>query len=115
MLNDEVGVGDVVVAYQTDDRVVVGFLRVERISGPRDSKKLYLCPIHRLDQPLAIHDRKVGTLLAYSKAVNGPVMLRELDAAEMSEVTRLSGAPQRVLRGQEPAGGYRPGGSQQST
>jgi hypothetical protein len=103
-LNDGVALGDVVVAYQTDLKGVTGYLQVSRIEGPRDDKKLFVRPIHRVDPPFLIHQHKAGTSLASSRAVGGMVMLRELSAEEMRELVRLSGAPERVLLADEPHG-----------
>jgi len=106
-LNDDVAVGDVVVAYQTDVKGVTGYLRVTRIEGPRDDKRLFVRPVHRVDPPFLIHQHKAGTTLATSSAVGGMVMLRELSAEEMRELVELSGAPARVLRADEPLGARR--------
>lgn len=107
-LDERVGVGDVMAAYQTDDRELVGFCRVEAIKPRPPGIELLLRPIELLAQPLAIHEAKRGTILETSAAVNGMVMLRELSLAEMKVLVRLSGAPARVLRGQPPTGGYKP-------
>jgi hypothetical protein len=104
-LNDGVSVGDVVVAYQTDAKTVVGYLRLVRIEGPRDARRLFLQPIHRIDPPFPIHEHKAGTSLAESTAVSGSVMLRELSQAEMQDLVRLSGAPESVVRAEDPPGG----------
>ncbi len=107
-LNERVAVGDVVAAFQTNEHVVVGFCRIEKITGLEDDKKLWLRPIEYLDPPLALHEAKKGTILENSSAVNGPVMLRELERPEMEELVRLAGAPRRVLKGEAAKGGYRP-------
>lgn len=99
-LNEDVRVGDVIVAYQTDDKAIVGFCRLERIAGPPDGKRLWLRPLHQLTTPLLIHSVKKGTNLEYSVAINGPVMLRELGSAEMQVIVKLAGAPSALLRGQ---------------
>lgn len=104
-LNDVVSVGDVVVAYQTDAKVVVGYLRLVRIDGPRDARRLFLQPIHRIEPPFPIHEHKAGTSLAESPAVSGSVMLRELSEQEMQDLVRLSGASERMLRAEDPPGG----------
>jgi hypothetical protein len=103
-LNDGMAVGDVVVAYQTDLKAVVGYLRLARIEGPRDGRRLFVEPLHRMDPPFPIHEHKAGTTLAGSPAVQGMVMLRELSAEEMGDLVRLSGAPAHVLRGGGPSG-----------
>lgn len=100
-LNEDVREGDVIVAYQTDDKLIVGFCRIERIAGPRNHKRLWLKPIHQLAQPLPIHVAKRGTILERSKAVNGPLMLRKLTGEEMRVMVLLAGAPVEVLRGVE--------------
>jgi hypothetical protein len=104
-LNDGVSVGDVVVAYQTDAKTVVGYLRLVRIEGPRDERRLFLEPIHRIDPPFPIHEHKAGTSLAESTAVSGSVMLRELSEQEMQDLVRLSGAPESVVRREDPLRG----------
>lgn len=104
-LNDDLAVGDVVVAYQTDLKAVIGYLRVARVDGPRDDKRLFVQPLHRLDPPFPIHEHKAGTSLADSPAVGGMVMLRELNAQQMRDLVSLSGAPDWVLRGEGPTGG----------
>jgi len=103
-LNDDVAIGDVVATYQTDLKGVTGYLRVTRIEGPRDDKKLFVQPIHRVDPPFLIHQHKAGTSLADSPAVGGMVMLRELSAEEMWALVRLSGAPGHVLLADARAG-----------
>lgn len=110
LLDHEVAVGDVVVAYQTDVKSVVGFCLVTRMTGPvgQQARKIWLAPIEQLDSPFRIHEHKAGTPLATSAAVNGPVMLRELERAEMEALVRLSGAPLRVLRGKPARRGYTP-------
>lgn len=106
LIDDEMSVGDVVVAYQTDDEAVVGFCRVERIYGDPGEKRMVVLPIQRIIPGFPIHQHKHGTVLASSSAVNGPVMLRELDRAQMEELLMLSGAPRRVMQGKPKAGGY---------
>lgn len=98
-LNEDVAAGDVVVAYQTDDKAVVGFARIAKITGGPDSRKLYLKPLHFLAQPFEIHKHKKGTVLENSAAVNGPVMMRELTKEEMATLVDLAGAPRSVLQG----------------
>jgi hypothetical protein len=99
--------GDVVVAYQTDEKTVVGFCVVTLVAGgdPGDpgDRAIWLAPIHELSPGFAIHDHEHGTPLETSTAVRGPVMLRELEKAEMEALVRLSGTPQRVLDGEPPA------------
>lgn len=109
-IDTEVSVGDVVVAYQTNEREIVGFCVVQalRVSKKHGGTELYLQPIEALDPGLPIHEVKHGTPLANSTAVNGPVMLRELSKPEVQAIVRLSGAPSRVLRGQPPKGGWKP-------
>lgn len=107
-LDNEVATGDVIVAYQTDIRRVVGFCALTQVTGPPGDRKLYLKPIERLTPPFPIHERKAGTPLAKSWAVRGPVMLAELSREEMDTLVALAGAPQRVLRGKARSGGYVP-------
>ena len=98
-LDERVAVGDVIVAYQTDDKQIVGFCKITAIKGRTGDRKLHLKPIYRLKTPLKIHEAKRGTILASSSAVNGRVMLRELSKAEMTELLRVAGAPSTLLRG----------------
>lgn len=107
-LDETVAAGDVVVAYQTDTTSVVGFCSVTKVTGPSGDRRLWLKPIEYLDPGFKIHQAKKGTVLESSAAVSGPVMLRELERNEMAELVRLAGAPKRVLKGQEPVGGYSP-------
>lgn len=109
-LDDLVAKGDVVVAYQTDQTVVVGFCVVTKLSGPPGDRRLWLKPIELLAVPLRIHDVKHGTILERSPAVNGTPMLRELERPEMQVLVDLAGAPKRVLKGEAAKGGYRPPG-----
>lgn len=107
LLDDEVRPGDVVVSYQTNRQAVIGFCRLERTTGRPGDLTLYVKPIHRLDPPFRIHERKHGTLLETAAAVRSQYMLSELEKAEMEDLVRLSGAPKRVLKGTSPPGGYR--------
>ena len=91
---------DVIVAYQTDERRVVGFCVVTRMQGPPGRRKIWLEPLHELRPGFAIHEHKRGTPLERSNAVRGPVMMRELERAEMETLVQLSGAPSSVLKGQ---------------
>lgn len=97
-LNDDVAPGDVVVAYQTDLKAVVGFCRISKITGPHGDRRLFLKPLHVVKPPFKIHDHKSGTPLASSHAVNGMVMLRELERAEAELIAKLSGTPKAVLQ-----------------
>lgn len=107
-LDEEVSVGDVIVAYQTDRKAVIGFCRVDEVTGRAGARGLVLEPIERLDPVLKIHEQKHGTVLASSAAVNGPVMLRELERAEMKELLALTNTPRRVLKGRASANGFYP-------
>lgn len=107
-LESEVSTGDVIVAYQTNLQSVVGYCAVSSISGPPGDRKLWLQPFEVVDPPFRIHEHKKGTALEHSIAVNGPVMLRELDRTEMSDLIQMSGSPQRVLQGRAPARGWKP-------
>lgn len=107
-LDEAVAVGDVVVSYQTDELAVVGFCRIERITGAPGAKKLWLLSIESLSTPFMIHKHKHGTNLEHSIAVNGPLMLRELAKSEVGTILRLTGSPSRVLQGKPPPDGWRP-------
>lgn len=105
-IEHDVAPGDVVVAYQTDERAVVGFCTITAVTGMPDQRKLILQPIERLATPFHIHRHKAGTSLATSWAVRGPVMLAELTKENMVDLLALSGAPQRILKGRAKTGGY---------
>jgi len=98
-LAETIAAGDVIAAYQTDERLVVGFCVVTRMTGRPGDRKIWLAPLHELSPGFAVHDHKHGTPLAASAAVRGPVMLRELDKREAEALVRLAGAPARVLKG----------------
>lgn len=107
-LDDLVATGDVVAAYQTDQRAIVGFCVVTKITGPAGDRRVWLKPVEALAVPLKVHEVKHGTVLEHSRAINGMPMLRELERPEMEELLRLAGAPQRVLKGEAAKGGYKP-------
>lgn len=107
-LDEEISVGDVIVAYQTDRKVVVGYARVESVTGRPRARGIVLQPIERVDPPLKIHEHKHGTPLASSNAVKGPVMLRELQRSEMEALLLLTKTPKRVLKGRASTSGFRP-------
>ena len=100
--------GDVVVAYQTDLRAVVGFCRVTKVTGPARDRRIFLEPIELVDPPWPIHDEKHGTVLERSPAVNGRVTIRELERDEMEVLVRLCEAPNRLMKGQASPGGFKP-------
>lgn len=108
VLDNDVSVGDVVVAYQTDDQAVVGFCVITKIAGPAGDRKLFLKPVERLSAPFKIHEQKAGTSLASSWAVRGPVMLAELSQENVEDILALTGAPKRIMQGRPARGGYRP-------
>jgi hypothetical protein len=107
-IENDVALGDVVVAYQTDDQAVIGFCVVTDIKGPPGDKKLHLKPIERLSTPFKVHRHKQGTSLESSWAVRGPLMLSELTRENMEDLIALCGAPKRVLQSKPRAGGYQP-------
>ncbi len=107
-LASEVSADNVIVAYQTNLRTVVGYCTVSKITGPPGVRRLWLQPFEVADPPFRIHDHKMGGVLEQPIAVNGPVMLRELNRTEMKTLLDLAGGPQRVLRGQPPANGWKP-------
>lgn len=107
-LASEVSADDIIVAYQTNLQAVVGYCTVSKMTGPPGGRRLWLQPFEVVDPPFRIHDHKLGSVLEQSIAVNGPVMLRELNRTEMKALLDLAGSPQRVLRGQPPANGWKP-------
>ena len=101
-LAETIAAGDVIAAYQTDERLVVGFCVVTRMTGRAGAREIWLAPIHELSPGFAIHEHKRGTPLEISAAVQGPVMMRQLEKPEMEALVRLAGAPARVLKGRPP-------------
>jgi len=98
-LSEGIAAGDVIVAYQTDKRLVVGFCEVTRMTGAPGKREIWLAPLHELTPGFPIHDFKKGTPLERSGAVRGMVMMRELEKVEMEAMVRLSGAPKSLVRG----------------
>lgn len=92
LLDRDVAAGDLVVAYQTDLLAVVGLCTVTKIAGRPGNRKLYVEPLLVFAPPFKIHDHKAGTPLATSPAVNGPVMLRELDRVEARLIITMANA-----------------------
>ncbi|WP_156895167.1 hypothetical protein [Rhodococcus sp. 2G] len=107
-LAKEVAAGDVVVAYQTDTKSVVGFCTIARLTGDPGDRTLFLQPIHWLTPAFLVHEHKAGTPLEHSIAVNGPAAFRKLPTAEMKALVTLSGAPGRVLQGKPARDGWQP-------
>lgn len=107
-LDQDVAKADVIVAYQTDLRSVVGFCVVTRVTGPPGDRKLYLKPIERLAQPAKIHALKKGMSLDGAWSLRSPLMLNSLTSGEMRLLVQLRGAPARVLAGKAASNGYRP-------
>lgn len=91
MLSEDVSVGDVVVAYQTDTQEVVGFCVVNDLTGPNNNLELQLRPLERFP-PIKIHKAKRGTPLEGSAALKSRYMLSELTAAEVRDLCSLTGA-----------------------
>lgn len=110
-LAESIAAGDVVAAYQTDERSVAGLCVVTRMTGRPGDRKVWLAPLHELPPGFAIHEHKHGTPLEDSAAVGGPVLLRELDKREMQALVRLAGAPVQVLKGQASVKRAKPGAS----
>jgi hypothetical protein len=104
LFREEMAVGDVVVAFQTHPTYyrkgeIIGFCRVTNMDRYPGVVEMYLKPIHELQPGFRIHEHKQGTILKDSPAVNGPVTLREFEAAEMRELVALCMAPRWVLVG----------------
>ena len=71
-MNDVMRDGDLVLAYQTDDRNIVGVCRLEKITGQRNKRRIWLKPVHRFPSPIAIHELKTQIPeLRTVKAFNG--------------------------------------------
>lgn len=58
IMNELMRDGDLVLAYQTNDRNLVGVCRLVRITGERNERLLFMKPQHRFDPPVAIHELK---------------------------------------------------------
>ncbi len=101
-LDERMSVGDVVVAQQTDRRVLVGVARVAELVGDCRDVDLILEPIWTFDPAVSLGGLRVGTALADSAAFKGRVTLRELNSEEWAALVEATGAPRRVLRGRGP-------------
>lgn len=58
IMNERIQRGDLVIAYQTDDRNIVGVCRLSKITGGKNNRGLWLIPLYRFDPPVAIHEIK---------------------------------------------------------
>ena len=58
IMNERLGKGDLIFAYQTDERSIVGTCRVNRVTGERNERIIYLEPLEWFDDPVRIHDLK---------------------------------------------------------
>ena len=104
-LDYEIRPGDHIVCYQTDIKSVVGVCDVTKIAPCKRQNifhgaqglELWLQPVLQFATPFRIHDHKDGTILEHSSAVNGPVMLRELELAEARLILRLAGVPNATI------------------
>ena len=96
LLSEDVSVGDIVVAYQSDTQEVVGFCRVDALTGPNDDLELRLRPVERI-APVKIHKVKKGTPLEGSAALKSRYMLTELNTAEMRDICTLTSADRSKL------------------
>jgi hypothetical protein len=105
-LDERMSVGDVVVAFQTNRRAIMGMCRVNEVVGDPGAVDLVLAPIHCFATPFRVHEARVGTSLERCGALIGRVALRELTRDEMVTLVDLSGAPKRVLRGRAASRGY---------
>ena len=105
-LDERMSIGDVVVAFQTNRRAIMGMCRVTGVVGDPGAIDLVLEPIHCFGEPFRVHEARAGTSLERCAALIGRVTLRELSRDEMVTLIDLSGAPKRVLRGRAAAGGY---------
>ena len=56
ILNEHIKPDDLILAYQTDDRLLVGICRVSRITGNAGDKVIYLKPVHEFSKPIPIHE-----------------------------------------------------------
>jgi len=59
IMNELMRAGDLVLAYQTDDRKIVGVCRLVKITGKRNDRILWLEPLDRFNPPTLIHELKV--------------------------------------------------------
>lgn len=93
VINEDLSVGDLVAAYQTDDKEVVGLCRVVKLDGPQGDIKIHLEPVFEAVTPLRLHEAKAGTSLETAVAVKSRYMLTEMTRTEASDLFRLLGAP----------------------
>jgi hypothetical protein len=96
-ITEDLSVGDLVAAYQTDDKEVVVICRVVKLDGQSEDIKIYLEPIFEAATPLRLHEAKQGTPLETAPAVKSRVMLTEMSRTEAGELMRLLGAPASLL------------------
>lgn len=108
LLDNKVAAGDVVVAYQSDLKSVVGFCRIKTITGEPGDRKLWLKPLEVLAAPFPIHDHKARTCLAGSHAVDGHAMLAELTVGQMRALLSGAGATPGILEGVPGPDGWKP-------
>jgi hypothetical protein len=105
ILNDEIAAGDVVLAYQTDERSIYGTCRVTRVDGPRNKRKLWLQRRRKFRAPILIHDLKteIPELLAVECLKRSfPQMLYPVTDDERRVLERACGAPFAVLAPRPP-------------
>src|SRR5665213_2211322 len=61
IINERMRKGDLVLAYQTNERSIVGVCGLTNIIGEWDDRHLYLKPLHRFEPPVLIHELKLST------------------------------------------------------
>lgn len=94
ILNEEMAAGDLILAYQTDDRQIVGVCRVHRIEGERNERNLWLKPIHRFVPTVSVHELKATNsalrrVAAFSRAF--PQMIYAVSREERKTLERVCG------------------------
>jgi predicted RNA-binding protein with PUA-like domain len=100
IMNDLMRAGDLVLAYQTNDRALVGVCRLTRIAGERNERILFLKPLHRFDPAISIHGLKeqVPELRSVSAFSNTrfPQTVYEVSPQESRILGRVCGMNLRV-------------------
>src|SRR5437660_1221436 len=72
ILNELMKPDDLVLAYQTDDKCIVGTCRVAEVRGKPGDREIWLKPVDRFDVPVPIHElRRTNKRLQQVAAFRG--------------------------------------------
>jgi hypothetical protein len=94
---------DLILAYQTNDRTLVGVCRVAKLTGGPGEKRMWLKPLYRFDTPIPVHDLKRDRpeLLRVRAFASGfPQMLYAVSKEEREVLAKLCGVNLTVVAGQ---------------